>query len=120
MHISHRILSEVSVRNIERESRGGCAERTVQVMWAEGSGTDQGDKCAERSCAHDRECTTQVFNIRGDGIFEREDSDQVISRAERANETILGEAHMGTRILCINGRVKRGTGTQVREVATRS
>ena len=116
----HIILSQISIQDIGREDRSIRKEQFVPIMRAEGPGNDRRSKYTDRSCTFNNIDTAEVLGIRDDGIFEGEVSAKIVSRAERVDEAILGEAHMVTWVLRINGRTERREDKKIREVAART
>jgi len=120
VHVSHCILSEVSVQDTRRQGGSNSTQSFIQTVRSERPDDDRGDKHPSRSCPHDPLHSTQVFSIGDHGVPEGQDRHQTLSRTARSDQAVLGTPHLVARVLRLYHRSQRGSDSKVRQVAARA
>ncbi len=99
MYVSYCVVPKISVQDSERGSREVCGGNNKAIMRMEESGCER-NECTRGSCTYSGEYTSESIDIRVDGDFEGEDSDQIVQGLSRAeDEAILGESFLEQSIL---------------------
>lgn len=102
------------------DPQGGCGQEHAgdhpRAVLAEGFG-DSGGQCAGGPHPPGAVDSAQVFGIARGGVSQRQERHCDLRPVRWAQAPVLGQALLGSRILCGHGGAQRRADPQVREVA---
>ena len=116
MQIPCGLVSKIPIPDFEGRS-GKVGSRDDQAAVRMEADKDLGGKCAGGPYPLGLVHSSQVLGIGGGGIPEREERHQNVQPAHGAEEAILGQALLGTGILCQHSGPGRRTDQEIRKMA---
>ena len=116
MQIPSGVVSEVSIQDFERGYRQiSSRDHKATVRMEEGG--DLGWQCTDRPHPFGFVDTAEVFGFRVGRISERQECNQDVRYASRAEAAVLGTTFLGERVLRQHSRSGRGGNPQICAVA---